>query len=118
MKTIAVDFDGVIHAYSKGWADGSIYDKPVPGALETLVKLAKHYAVFILSTRDSNQILEWMVHQGFKPHDQVRVVPPDVKFWNEQGVIGITDRKLVAIAYIDDRAVRFTNWTDVANYFA
>ena len=29
MKTIAVDFDGVIHKYSKGWQGGEIYDEPV-----------------------------------------------------------------------------------------
>lgn len=28
-KTIVFDFDGVIHRYSKGWQNGSIYDKPV-----------------------------------------------------------------------------------------
>ena len=36
-KTIAVDFDGFIHKYSKGWHDGSIYDEPVEGAAEALL---------------------------------------------------------------------------------
>jgi len=37
-NTIAVDFDGVIHQYSKGWEDGSIYDKPVKGVRQALMK--------------------------------------------------------------------------------
>lgn len=43
-QTVAVDFDGVIHAYSKGWYDGTIYDPPVPGALEALRNLMERYA--------------------------------------------------------------------------
>jgi hypothetical protein len=29
----------------------------------------------------------------------------------------ITDKKLPAIAYIDDRGIRFTRWIDILNYF-
>jgi hypothetical protein len=36
-----MDFDGVIHKYSKGWLDGSIYDEPMEGAKEQLAKIVK-----------------------------------------------------------------------------
>lgn len=42
-RTIAVDFDGVIHKYSKGWQNGSIYDEPVEGAKEALLELLEDY---------------------------------------------------------------------------
>ena len=38
-KTIVFDFDGVIHKYSKGWQDGSIYDEPTPGVSAVIEKL-------------------------------------------------------------------------------
>ncbi|MFB4275740.1 hypothetical protein ACBJ59_10645 [Nonomuraea sp. MTCD27] len=53
MATIAVDFDGVIHTYGKGWHDGSIYDEPVPGALDALRSLMKEYAVLRLHDPNS-----------------------------------------------------------------
>jgi len=36
---IAVDFDGVIHKYSKGWHNGQIYDGPVPGCYDAMCLL-------------------------------------------------------------------------------
>ncbi len=50
-QTIAVDFDGVIHRYSRGWQDGSIYDPPVDGAVEALERLHHRYKVVIFTTR-------------------------------------------------------------------
>jgi hypothetical protein len=38
-KIICVDFDGVIHGYRKGWQNGEIYDKPVPGAIDWLITM-------------------------------------------------------------------------------
>ncbi|MEO0641374.1 MAG: hypothetical protein AAFY70_16695 [Bacteroidota bacterium] len=53
---IAIDFDGVLHLYSKGWNGGEIYDPPVPGAKEAMQKLkAQGHTLYIFSTR-SNKI--------------------------------------------------------------
>jgi hypothetical protein len=103
--TIAVDFDGVIHAYSKGWADGTIYDEPMPGALEGLRQLLDQTAVFIFTTRDVGQVAAWLLARGF----HVRT-GHDGPFWNERGPLLVTNEKLAATAYLDDRAVRFENW--------
>lgn len=103
--TIAVDFDGVIHAYSRGWGDGSIYDEPLPGALEGLRALMEQDSVFIFTTRDVSQVSSWLLQRGFSIRSGY-----DGPFWNERGVLLVTNRKLAATAYLDDRAVRFVNW--------
>lgn len=106
LKTVAVDFDGVIHAYSKGWQDGSIYDEPVPGAFDALRDLMADYAVFVHTTRDAWKVAHWITEQSgiscvTSWHDQ---------FWNEAGVLLVTAHKFPAVAYIDDRAIRFESW--------
>jgi len=138
MNTIAINFDGVIHQYSKGWHDGSIYDRPVTGSFETIRELMeKGFSVFILSTRSPWQIKKWLDKElwfwdpmysverkkefegsdtdknyiyGF---DSEVIWQPWVKFWNKKKVLGITNKKLPAISYIDDRAHKFTNWNEV-----
>src|SRR5262245_13504587 len=111
MKTIAIDFDGVIHTYDKGWQDGSIYGELMPGAEDGLVQLQSLGSLFIFSTRDSKQILDWMKVK--LSQFEFQVIPDQVKFWNYQHIIGITNRKLPAAIYIDDRAWRFTSWHDL-----
>ncbi|WP_431046755.1 hypothetical protein ACQUSR_32340 [Streptomyces sp. P1-3] len=109
MTTVAVDFDGVIHAYRRGWADGSIYDEPVPGAMEALRILMREYAVFVYTTRDPAQVADWLAGYGF----EVVADSPGARhrrMWNRRGQLLVTGWKLPASAYIDDRAVRFLDW--------
>lgn len=107
--TLSFDFDGVIHAYSDGWKDGSIYDSPVEGALEFIVlALYKyHWNVFIMSTRDPVQIKDWFDLQKTTPKIASEVIEESTFVWNKKGVLGITNRKLMASIYIDDRGLRF-----------
>ena len=94
-KTLAIDFYGVIHKYSKGWQDGSIYDVPMPGVKKSLTMLNKKFKIVIFSRR--------AVHQGIR----------DIKKWLEFYKIPynrVTKIKPRARWYIDDRAVRFITW--------
>ena len=66
-ETVAVDFDGVIHTYDKGWQDGAIYGEPVHGAFEGLRALMSRYAVFIHTSRDPGQVGRWMAEHSDIP---------------------------------------------------
>lgn len=111
-QTVAVDFDGVIHAYSKGWHDGTIYDEPLSGAIEGLKALQATYAVFVFTSRDAAQVCDWLEGRGVPATIDL---PPDnvYQFWNSRKIVLVTNRKLPAVAYIDDRAIRFTDWASV-----
>lgn len=93
LKTLAIDFDGVIHRYSRGWSDGSIYDPPMAGAVEAIEELKSEYNLVIFTSRQNlAEVEEWLekYFEGWKPE--------------------ITNRKPMAHAYIDDRAIRFSTW--------
>ena len=126
-KTIAIDFDGVIHAYSNGYQNGEIYDKPIDGAFEAIRKIIDNgYSVYIHSTRSPWKIKSWMTENAFATEYDVegmggdptyykypkygftlKVIPFWKKFWNEVNIVGISRRKLPALIYIDDRAKKF-----------
>ena len=93
MKTVAIDLDGVIHAYSKGYNDGTLYDPPMPGVYEALKEIEDAHLDIVIYTARTNI--------------------PDVKAWLKQWHLPpyeVTNTKPTAIAYIDDRAIRFVNW--------
>lgn len=102
---IGVDFDGVIHRNSKGFYDGTVYDDPIPGSKDALIKLSKKYKIIVFSAKARKDrmliggktgvelIWEWL-----KKHDM------------DQYVEDVTAEKPRAVYYIDDKAIRFIDW--------
>lgn len=108
--TIAVDFDGVIHRYSKGWCDGTVYDVPMLLAHESLAQLVKlGYRVVIFTTRLNPEI----------PNQDFNLQKSAVISWLDANSFqlnvhyhDITAQKPIAKVYVDDRALHFTSWEE------
>lgn len=107
-QTIAIDFDGVIHAYRRGWYDGSAYDVPAYGALAGVTAILGTHPTYILTTRSLDQVEDWM--RRHMPNIKTARVPDGATHWNEQGVMGLSNRKLVTFLWIDDRVLHHTSW--------
>jgi len=102
---VGVDFDKVIHKCSKGYYDGTIYDEPVEGAYEALERLSNEYTVIVYTCKakpdrglvngktGTELVWEWLKEQNMA-----------------QFVSKVTAEKPRARFYIDDKAVRFTDW--------
>lgn len=103
---IAFDFDGVIHEMNDGWRNGEIYGRINNDVIQAIYELKKmNIPVFICSSRAPNQIVEFWNKQGFKL--EAKVIR-DTFFFNDTDYIGVTNRKLPAQLYIDDRAFKYT----------
>ena len=109
-KRIMVDFDIPVHKYSKGYFNAQIYDEPTDGVKEALQFLKNEgFEVIIHTTRVSQEEYP----ETYKVNEQ------GIRTWlDEHGIPfdRVTSEKLLALAYIDDRSVRFGNWTDTIQF--
>lgn len=97
--TIAIDFDGVMNAYN-GWKGDDELFEPRLGLREFLAELYSDYRIVVHSTRPKEKIEEWLIK-------------------HELGLLinRVTSYKPVAIAYIDDRSIRFEgNFKDTLSF--
>jgi len=109
-KTIAIDFDGVIHSFEFGFHDGTIYGTPLPGSLESIKKIAEKYKIIIYTAKAKKDrplingktgtelVWEWLK-----------------KYEIDTLIADVTAEKPRAVCYIDDKAIQFINWNQALN---
>ena len=110
-NNIAIDFDGVIHRSSKGFLDGTVYDEPIEGAIDAVKKLSEKFTIIIFTAKAKTDrplvngktgaelVWEWLESYGIAKH-----------------VKEVTSEKPRAIAYIDDKGIRFESWEQTLKY--
>ena len=102
-KTMLVDFDGVLHTLRNGYR--TINGKPILKSKAALQELQQAgYHIIVLTARpvsEHGHIKRWMnKHYG-------SAIMKDIE---------VTNVKRPAMYLIDDRALRFTHWTDILNH--
>jgi len=111
LRNIAIDFDGVIHTFDKGWYDGTCYGEPLPGSLEAIIKLSETHNIIIFTAKakPSRPLVNGktgvqLVREWLEKHEVMKYVSE------------ITAEKPRSQIYIDDKGYHFQNWKDTMNY--
>ena len=110
LNNVAIDFDGVIHNFDKGWHDGTCYGEPLPGSINAIKSLSKKYNIIIFTAKAKKN----------RPLVNGKTGVELVKEWLEKyGLIDfvseITSEKPRAKIYIDDNGYRFESWEKTLN---
>ena len=110
LNNVAIDFDGVIHNFDKGWHDGTCYGEPLPGSINAIISLSKKYNIIIFTAKAKKN----------RPLVNGKTGVELVKEWLEKyGLIDfvseITSEKPRAKIYIDDNGYRFESWEKTLN---
>ena len=54
-NNIAIDFDGVIHNFDKGYHDGTCYGDPLPNSINAIKQLSKIYKIIIKKSKKTGR---------------------------------------------------------------
>lgn len=96
VRRLCLDFDGVLHGYSRGWQGGEIYDPPTDGCYDAVEQLAGEFELVVCTCREYlGPVWEWLEKHGM-----------------DSFIVEVTNKKPIAEIYIDDRAVHHVSWTD------
>jgi len=105
LNNIAIDFDGVIHTFDKGYHDGTCYGEPIEGVKEALHELFQKYRIIVFTAKarpdrplvnsmtGKELVWQWLYEHGLNGY-----------------VSEVTHEKPRAQYYIDDKGIRFTSW--------
>lgn len=87
---ICIDFDGVINTYTKYLGDDELFE-PAPGVEEFLAELKEFGEPLVIHTaRDAQKVKFWLQEHGLAKYIHL-----------------VTNEKIPAIVYIDDRGLKF-----------
>ena len=99
-KTICIDFDGVIHDYSKGWQGEDVFGQMIPNADTGTATLKKNgWTIIIFTTRKKTEKLEKWLAENNISYDHINENPNQPEH---------TSGKIIADVYLDDRGICFT----------
>jgi hypothetical protein len=106
---IAIDFDGVIHKNSKGFYDGTVYDEPIEGAIDSIINIYNmgyKIVVFTAKAKTDRPLVDGKTGQ--------ELVWEWLKKYNiDKYIKEVTSEKPRALYYIDDKGIRFENWNKI-----
>ncbi|MFD5615857.1 hypothetical protein [Kitasatospora sp. NPDC127060] len=110
-RTIAVDFDGVIHPEGP-WDGGRLRGAPLPGAVERLRALLDGGWRIVCFTARSSEYHEDIANYLAHYLDRKVIVLPgaETAYWEIEHQVLVTNFKPGALVYLDDKAETFTGW--------
>jgi len=88
-KKIFINFDIMLNKDNYWQGDNKLFE-PLPNSKEFLKKLVKNYEICVFTTRDREKVYKW-----------------PIRYFLDDYIHDVTNKKDPAHLYIDDRALKF-----------